>query len=325
MRKSYISLRNSKWIHSLLVLLSIVFLSANAASAQKDAAKGPPKPKEITLTAQGGWPIAITYYESSIGAEAPVVVLLHGKGGSKRVWDNQFAPILQQNGYAVVAVDLRKHGKSQVNAPGAAANTNQKGSSRDVQLSALDYKAMVALDMEAVWGFLFQEHQEKHLNMQKTAVIASDMSVPIALTYALFDWSKVPYDDAPVLAAKTPKGQTVRALVLISPESKVKGVTATQPTVRLKEPLFGISFFVCSSSGDSYDRNFTDKLFKQLSSASNSKGRMYQETYRGKLRGTDMLGKRLGLEVDILKFLDKHLKKLPGNWSDRRPRYDRDE
>lgn len=325
MRKSFASMQNRLWKHSLFTFFSIILLSSSAVFAQGNDSKGPPKPQELTLTAQGGWPIAITYFGSSNGADAPVVVLLHGKGSNKRVWDNKFAPILQQNGYAVVTVDLRKHGKSQPNVPGAAGNSNQKGSSRGGNLSALDYKSMVGLDLEAVWKFLFEEHQKKNLNMQKTAIIAADMSVPIALNYAFLDWSKVPYDDAPVVSAKTPKGQTVRALVLISPESKVKGLTSSQPAVRLKEPALGISFFVCSSSGDSYDRNYTEKLFSQLTSASNSKGRMYKETYPGKLRGTDMLGRRLGLEVDILKFLDAHLKKLPGDWSDRRPRYDREE
>ncbi|QDT28193.1 alpha/beta hydrolase [Gimesia panareensis] len=325
MRKSFVSMQHGQWKRSFFTFLSMVLLTSSALFAQSKDSKGPPKPQELTLTSQGGWPIAITYYESSNAADAPVVVLLHGKGGNKRVWDNKFGSVLQQNGYAVIAVDLRKHGKSQPNVPGATGNQNQKGSSRAANLSALDYKAMVVLDMETIWKFLFEEHQKKHLNMQKTAIIAADMSVPIALNYALLDWGKVPYDDAPVLAAKTPKGQTIRALVLISPESKVKGLTSSQPAVKLKEPLFGISFFVCSSSGDSYDRNYTEKLFSLLTSATNSKGRMFKETYPGKLRGTDMLGKRLGLEVDILKFLEAYLKKLPGDWSDRRPRYDREE
>lgn len=325
MRKSIVSQQNGPGKHAFFTFLAIILLSSTALYAQGKDVKGPPKPQELTLTAQGGWPIAITYYESSNGADAPVVVLLHGKGGNKRVWDVKFAPILQQNGYAVVTVDLRKHGKSQPNAANTSGNSNQKSGSRGPNLSSADYKSMVLLDMEAVWKFLFEEHQKKHLNMQKTALIAADMSVPIAMNYALLDWSKVPYDDAPVLAAKTPKGQTVRALVLISPESKVKGLTASQPGIRLKEPLFGISFFVCSSTNDSYDRNFTEKLFSQLTSAADSKGRMYKQEYPGKLRGTDMLGRRLGLEVDILKFLDAHLKKLPGDWSDRRPRYDREE
>ncbi|WP_417382982.1 alpha/beta hydrolase [Gimesia sp.] len=323
MRNLLYCMKKNHFLCSVFTLVSLSLMSSSAVLAQSDT-KGPPKPQEQTLTAQGGWPIAITYFESSNASDSPVVVLLHGKGGSKRVWDQQFAPILQQNGYAVVSVDLRKHGKSQVTAADAGGNQNQKGNSRD-KLAALDYRAMVAFDMEAVWKFLYDEHQKKHLNMQKTAIIAADMSVPLVLNYALFDWSKIPYDDAPVLAAKTPKGQTVRALVLISPDASVPGVSAARAAVKIKEPLFGVGFFVCTGASDSLDRGAAKKLYTQLSSAQDSSERMYFKEYPGKLRGTDMLGKRLGLELDILKFLDKHLKKLPGEWSDRRPRYDREE
>lgn len=325
MRKLFLCMKNRQLKQSVFTFVSMTLLATSVLCAQSKGTKGPAKPTEIMLAAQDGFPISITYYESSNAADSPVVVLLHGNAGNKRVWDHQFAPILQQNGFAVVSVDFRKHGKSQLPMTESATGKKSK-TSRNSKLSALDYKAMIAYDMEAVWRFLFNEHQQKHLNMQKTAIVASDMSVPLALNYALFDWSKIPYDDAPVLAAKTPKGQTVRALVLISPVSSVTGVSASRPTVRLKDPYLGLGFYVCSAAGDSLSRGTANKLFTQLSSAKNSKERMYlKDDFPGKLRGTDMLGKRLGLELEIMKFLDKHLKKLPGDWSDRRPRYDRED
>ncbi len=325
MINNFLCMKKCQRTLSVFAFVCTSLLATSVLQAQNTNTKGPAKPKEITLTApRDGFPISITYYQSSNAESAPVVVLLHGKGGSKRVWDKQFAPILQQNGYAVVSVDLRKHGQSKLPETEKSVNRNQKKppSSR---LKTYDYKAMVALDMEAVWQFIFREHQKKHLNMQKSAIIASDMSVPIALNYTLYDWAKGPYDDAPVLAAKTPKGQTVRALFLISPVTGVPGVNSMQPTVRLKDPLLGLAFEVGVGNKNSADLKIANKLYEQLHLAKEKDARVKINKYPGKLTGTDMLGRRLGLEIDILKFLDRHLKKLPGQWADRRPRFDRDE
>ncbi len=324
MINSFICMKKHQRMLSSFVVVCLAFFSSSDLHAQNKDTKGPPKPRGITLAAQDGFPISITYYESSNGADAPVVILLHGKGGSKRVWDKQFAPILQQNGYAVISVDLRKHGQSKPPLAAKGGSKNQKKPA-STKLTTFDYKAMVALDMEAVWKFLFVEHQKKHLNMRKVAIVAADMSVPIALNYALVDWSKVPYDDAPVLAAKTPKGQTVRALFLISPVTSVSGVYTMQPTVRLKDPSLGMAFEVGVSIKNPGDLRVAQKLYNQLHLAKEGNARVKFNKYPGKLQGTDMLGKRIGLEIDILKFLDRHLKKLPGEWTDRRPRFDREE
>ena len=47
---------------------------------------------------------------------------------------------------------------------------------------------------------------------------------------------------------------------------------------------------------------------------------MYLKDYSTKLRGTDMLGRRLNVETNIINFLDKHLKKLPDAWQTRKSR-----
>ena len=68
-----------------------------------------------TLTTADGWDIHITYYEGR-GKESPVAILIPGVEGNdksmtRKVWDG-VATTLQKDGYAVVSVDLRKHGDS---------------------------------------------------------------------------------------------------------------------------------------------------------------------------------------------------------------------
>src|SRR6185295_10309173 len=80
--------------------------------------KDKPVDDKTILSPAGGWPLRLTYYKSTEGKDASVVVLLHSKGESRLVWTapKGFAEQLNSKGFAVVAVDLRKHGQSK---PGA--------------------------------------------------------------------------------------------------------------------------------------------------------------------------------------------------------------
>src|SRR5687768_8980028 len=51
-------------------------------------ASKPPAPvvKTDTLTTGDGWSIPITYYQSGLGKDASVIILLHGEGGDQLVW-----------------------------------------------------------------------------------------------------------------------------------------------------------------------------------------------------------------------------------------------
>lgn len=287
---------------------------------QAQQRKNAPSVREETLTAKDGWPIQISYYESSAGKDAPVVILLHMRGGNRLVYthDRGFASLLQSKGYAVVAVDLRKHGQSK---PGGTGGAGRAGNSTN--LSPIDYQAMVQFDMDAVKKFLFQEHQKKNINMRKTAIVAAEMSAPIALAFAALDWRERPYDDAPTLSARTPRGQIVQSLVLISPEMNLPRVNSGPALTLLRDPALGISFLMVVGKEDSADHGTTNKMFKLASSIKGNEKRMVFRAFDTKLRGTDMLDKRLLLEELMVVFLDDQFKKLPFEWEDRRSRYNR--
>lgn len=304
----------------LPALVLTIALSAFLGLPAGLLAQNQPLPEGVdkTLTTKDNWPIAITYYESKLGKESPVVILLHMRKSNRLVWKGGFAKQLQAAGYAVVAVDLRKHGESKPK--------NVKKSS--LKLRSNDYKAMVALDLEAVKKFLMEEHHNKKLNIRKTAIIAAEMSAPIALNFAWIDWLKKPYPDAPTLPARTPRGQDIRAIVLLSPEVNLPGVTSSPPLVGrgglpgLRNPNWEVAFMIGYGTNDTLGKNGRDatSIHKKLLTISENKPRVFLQGYKTKLRGTDMLGSRLRVEAHILGFLRKFLKELEGEWTNRKSR-----
>lgn len=272
-----------------------------------------------TVRTKDGWTLQLRYYSQEKiknCKEAPVVVLLHMRGSDSLVWKNGMAEQLWQEGYAVVAVDFRMHGQSK----GAGG-----GKSKDLaDLKPNDFVAMVVQDMEAVKEFIYEEHQEQHLNMAKMGIIAPEMSAPIAANWAVMDWKKRPYDDAPTFKDKTPRGQDVKSIVFISPTGSLKTVK-TIPAIRyLSDPRVGISMLFCVSSGDSIDKGETGRLYKIAMAKSKNDNKLFMKQFPGKLRGTTMIGQSLQIEFVIKKYLEISLKEMgEPKWRDRRNRITR--
>ncbi|MBA3313882.1 MAG: hypothetical protein M3552_15850 [Planctomycetota bacterium] len=291
-------------------------IAAFAVSAAAQQAKPAPPTKSVeeqTIRTADGWSLPITYYRSSGGKNTPVVILLHGKEGNRLVWKG-LGEKLQGAGYAAVAVDLRKHGDSQ--APPNAGPRSER-------LVASDYQKMVLLDLEAVKNFLINEHEGERLNIRKTAIVAADDSAPVAVTWAVFDWDKKPWSDAPTLAARTPKGQDVRAIALLSPSEGAGTLNLGRTVPVLKSDALGVSFYIAVGSEDRDDRGASEKAYERLTTGGGAmKERMFLDEFdRVKTRGTDLLGVRnLSVEGRILKFLDERLKPLDDKWQTRKSR-----
>lgn len=311
--------------------LAILPAGISRAAFREDEGLAPPENKSFQ-TKDGGT-IHATYYKSPRGKDSAVVVLLHMKDGNRFVWQNKggLAERLQEQGYAVITVDLRYHGESKGNV--AAGNVNQdkdkdkkktaagkKGGAGDLKPG--DYKAMVEYDMEAVKKFIFEENQAENLNMNKLAIVGAEMGASIATAYAAVDWAKTPYADAQP-GYQTPRGQDVRALVLISPQTSFHGLIMSPAITELRNKDFGVSFLVCVGKEDPQDKGQAKKIFDQASALPDSDKRMYKYDYPGKLRGTDLLGRRLGIEEHILAFFEKHLKELDSQWRDRESKLNR--
>lgn len=332
-------------ISAAVLLLLATAISPEVFAQGADKGSDISKPEAQALTTTDGFPIVITYFKSNGGKETPVVVLLHMKEDSRRIWDSGLAPILQKEGYAVITVDLRGHGESKgegipATSTTTTGNVNQKKKdekekkptpkagkgSGDIKKG--DVEAMIEFDMEAVKNFLYERHQAQELNMNKLAVVGPEMGATIAMNFAARDWAKKPHSDGQP-GFQTPRGQDVRAVVLISPQTGFAGIPvnaainemrASYPTT--VDPNGGVAFLVCVSKKDADDHGQAKKIFDLIQNKQNS-DRTYFESYEGKLRGTQMLGKNLKIEAHIMAFLDKHLRKLPPNWRDRQSKLEK--
>ena len=296
-----------------VLLMAVAPALAQPAQNGQAGSQSAAKSVEETVTTQDGWRLPITYYPAN-DQEAPVAILLHMRGDNRLVWGerrNRFAGYLNSAGFAVITVDLRKHGE--------AKDPSGAGAGEAGDLSSRDYQGMY-YDLEAVKDFIYEEHQEKKLNMAKTAVVAPGMAAPVALSWAAADWLKKPYNDAPTLAAGTPRGQDVKAIVLLSPENDLPGVPVPKAVRVLREPLVRISFLIVYATSADGDERAAKDLHRQIAGRRGELGETYLTPLETPRRGTDLIGSNLQIEKPILDFLVDHALKLDIPWRDRRSR-----
>lgn len=300
-------------------LLLAVGLVATDARGQKDANRKLP-PEDKTLITKSGIQLKITYFPSEAGENAPVAVLLHGKGGNRLVWRDFAARLQQETDFAVITVDLSGHGES-------GSRTSKPAGGKKGEMKPIEIQAMVADDIETVKRFIFNEHQEQRLNMAKLVLVGADLSAAVAVAYADADWQKKRYDDAPIFEQQTPKGEDVKALILLSPEEHVNGLTVAQSASRLKR--LGLPVMIGVSKKDGLDKGSAKKLYDNFApkkAVEPDKQYVFLQEYEGQLRGTDLLNQdSQKVERNILNFLDRHVTPLPIEWRDRRSRLERDD
>ena len=286
--------------------LTVVMICCSVARAQAPPAKA--ITVDMTLNTKDGQEIKITYFKSAAGPEAPVVILLHGKNGNRLIW-KPFAEQLQKVDFAVITVDLRGHGES--------VNPNRKPE----PLKKGEYIGM-GLDLDAVKKFLFDEHQNKQLNMNKLGIVAADIMAPVAIVYTELDWEKEPHDDAAVLALRTPRGQDVQALALLSPEASAPGL-GTPKSLAFIRTVGRTAVLMIAGNKNPTDVAAAKKMQEILDpKKERDKKDIYLESdkYDTKLHGTDLLGKNMKTELNLFNFLVKHVKETTNAspWRDRK-------
>ena len=200
--------------NSICLLGTFLWLAMTPAGLAQES-------KDITLKTKDGVKLAITYYPSAKKEHALPIVILHDQQDSRVAYDSIARKLQQPQGedgesFAVVTVDLRGHGGS----------TKQKlpnGATRELDAAKLkksDFEAMVRYDMEAVRTFLVDKNDKSEINLNELSIIGVGLGASVGTIWASHDW--VP----PLTVGK--QGQDVKALVLVSPRWKNKGLLIQQ-------------------------------------------------------------------------------------------------
>ena len=198
-------------------VLCAAFLTLLTCTAvAKEEPEPPPKPRNVNLPTRDGVGLNAVYYEGTEGEKTvPVVVIHDWKEKEDGATYESLAEYLQSKGYAVILPDLRGHGSS----------TRQKNDARQSRtLTSRNVKPenVVAGDLEAVRMFLLEENNAKKLNLAATTLIGVGKGAILAAYYAIYDWDpSVRGGNTRVSTQLRGGNQDVRALILVSPQTKI--------------------------------------------------------------------------------------------------------
>lgn len=217
--------------------------------------------------------IAATFYPVE-GELAPAVVLLHESGRTREIW-RPFAQLLQRNGIAALALDLRGHGDSvrQLAPTGPVRVDAQTFTPRD-------YQDML-LDVNAAFDWL---SNRPDVDAHRVAIMGSVLGAHVALRYALFN-------------------DEISALVLFSPVIEYRGLRADEAM----EKLGGMPVRIVVSAADNIPFASAKQLLEIRAAGKPSDAKDLIAT-TGPWRGTDLLRGVDELTPVLVKWLREQLR-----------------
>jgi pimeloyl-ACP methyl ester carboxylesterase len=288
---------------ALGALVSQAFVSQIAYAQRPEAGDGPP-PEERVVTTKDLVHVHFQYFapkDTPAGKNTVPVILLHGQGGSSA----DMAPLarhLQKLGHAVFVPDLRGHGKSvrRVGAGGAEAELHADSMPNE------QYVYMVNFDMEAIKKHILELNNDGKVNIELLTIVGCEMSTIVALDWTLMDWS---WPSLPSIK----QGQDVKALVLISPLGKFKGLSSERAPA---SPVFRKPFSILLIGG-AKDKEYCGKLYDQLvkhhplppPELAKTQQSLYYIDLKTSLQGAKLFDPSLDVHTAVGEFIDRRLVK----------------
>lgn len=287
----------------LAVVAVAVFATTPRWGLAQTAANKLPEPREVGIPTKDGLNLTATYYESNRGQLAVPILMLHAFEGS-RVDYHDVALQLQKDGYAVLAPDLRGHGKSVQQGD----RTLEFAKFRPADITAM------TRDLEACKNFLIQENNREKLNIDALAIVAAEQSCILAVNYTAQDWSW------PMLPTGHKQGQDVKALVLLSPPWQYKSLNMIQ-ALNHRSLQGPVAVYVLVGDRNRSALADAKKIMQQL-----ERGRRSEQDSNAimlevntSLQGTKMLNLP-GLDLTnkyLAKFIDIYARQKNYPWKDR--------
>lgn len=248
-----------------LIIFLVIFVFASTISAYCKTSK-----KEFEVTTKDSRIIkaTLTYVKIEGVKKYPTVVLLHSLGYSSLDWGN-LIPDLNNAGYAVIAIDLRGHGKSILD-----SNFKQK------TWEYFTTKIYQKMPSDVLTVLTEIQKQSKKVDMNNMAIVGADIGANTA-----------------VLVSKDIKKKP-KTLVLISPTVSFKGLYIP---IAMAE-MGGIPILAMASKQDRYS------MQQQTALAKFSQGGFYAKNYPQGGMGMMMIKINPTMSQDITKWIIKYLK-----------------
>ncbi len=206
--------------------------------------------EDAELKTEDNVKIAATYTKPEGPGKHAAFLLVHVLGGKKEDWGD-FPAAAAKAGYAVLAIDMRGHGKSE----NPLAKDRQK---RDIAKWEKDEWMMVLKDIKAAKAFLAAKAE---VDAKKIVVMGASIGGNLALHYAVEDTE-------------------VKAVAALSPGENYKGVSAPDAMDKYDRP-----FFAAASEDDAYSAASMKRLMGR------AKHRIKNAiTYQAAGHGTKMFG-----------------------------------
>lgn len=270
-------------------------------------------PEVVSLTTKDNVVLKCTYYPGEKSKTTVPFILLHDWNGSRKDM-LAMAEFLQQNyKFAVIVPDLRGHGES----------TQVVGADQPLEASKIKKEdaARIVNDIERCKKFLMAKNNLGELNIEMLTIVAVGKSSVAAVQWALNDWLLWP----PIGGLK--QGQDVKAVMMISPERKLLGLSMNQ---NLKANLFTgkdtkplAVYLAWSAKDETADRegNLIAKELEKPRAKLDVSMLLVRQPYNSNLSGTGLVSnpKHKVVFEDIANFVNEKLvaNKSLLTWQDR--------